>query len=162
LPRSKSRVQIPSPAPDFLLCWGFRGGFMKPCRSFLPGTLLSATLLSYFSLLACGGGNNHALQSVSITPASATSQAQFTATGLYGSMPTSANITGTTTWCVGSSNGVCDGQVAIQVQLVAGTAQCLEGASGTFTVLAGQPANMPGVGQGPTLIPFGSAQITCP
>ena len=135
---------------------------MKPRRSFLSGILLAVTLQGQISLLACGGGNNHTLQSVSITPASAASQAQFTATGLYSTMPTSANITGTTTWCVGSSNGVCDGQVAIQVQLVAGAAQCLEGASGTFTVLAGQQSNLPGVGPGATLLPFGSAQITCP
>jgi hypothetical protein len=102
------------------------------------------------------------LQSVSVTPSAAKSQAQFTATGIYNTMPTSVDITGTTTWCTGSSNGVCQPGIANVVQLVAGAAQCLTGASGTFTVLAGQAGSPMGVNGAFPLEPFGAAQITCP
>lgn len=76
---------------------------MKPWPFSLPSVLLTITLVPIACvLLACGGGNNSSLQSVSVSPAAATSQAQFSATGIYNTMPTSVDITGTTTWCIGS------------------------------------------------------------
>ncbi len=119
-------------------------------------------LLAMSALLACGG-NNHPLQSVTVTPATATSsQAQFTAMGTYNTMPTSANITGTTNWCIGSSTGLCSADTAAFAEVTAGLAQCASGFSGTVTVLAGQPASRPGINQGYQLQPFGAAQLTCP
>jgi len=111
-------------------------------------------------LLACG--NSRKLQSVSVSPAAAASQAQFTATGVYNQMPTSVDITGTTTWCIGSPSGICAGNIAIEATVVNGLAQCLSGFTGTLTVLAGQPGPPPGPDVGFQLKPFGTAQLTCP
>ena len=127
-----------------------------------PASLLTVLLALSIALLACGG-NNRALQSVAVSPAAATSsQAQFTATGVYNSMPTSVDITGTTTWCIGSSSGVCDGNIAQRAFVSAGLAQCEQGFAGTVTVLAGQKGPAPGPDQGYQLQPFGTAQLTCP
>jgi hypothetical protein len=147
-PVSRSRVFRPTP-----------GGSMKrPRPAFLRGVVLGVAAI----LLACGA-NNRSLQSVNISPAAATSsQAQFTATGVYNAMPTSVDITGTTTWCVGSSDGVCAGNIPTRVSVTAGLAQCLSGFSGTVTVLAGQAGPAPGPDVGSQLKPFGAAQLTCP
>ncbi len=131
---------------------------MKPRPACLFGILLSVSI----ALLACGG-SNHPLQSVSVSPsAAAGSQVQFTATGRYNSMPTTADITNTTTWCIALSNGVCAADIAIQVTVTNGLAQCGLNFSGTVTILAGQPINHPGINQGAQLQPFGAAQLTCP
>jgi hypothetical protein len=127
-----------------------------------PACLLAILLAISVALLACGG-NNHPLQSVTVSPAAATaSRAQFTATGLYNTMPTSVDITSTTTWCIGSTSGLCSADVAAITEVTAGLAECASGVSGTVTVLAGQPANHPGINQGYQLQPFGAAQLTCP
>ncbi len=131
---------------------------MRPWPACLLGIILAISIV----LLACGG-SNHPLQSVAVTPAAASaSQAQFTATGAYNTMPTTADITSTTTWCIGSSSGLCSADVAPIAEVTAGLAQCAAGRSGTVTVLAGQPSNHPGVNQGYQLQPFGAAQLTCP
>jgi hypothetical protein len=131
---------------------------MRVWPACLFGVLLSVSI----ALLACGG-NNHSLQSVSVSPAAATSsQAQFTATGIYKTMPTSVDITGTATWCIGSSSGLCSADVAAVAEVTAGLAECATGFSGTVTVLAGQPASQPGINQGYQLQPFGAAQLNCP
>jgi len=127
-----------------------------------PASLLAILLSISIVVLACGG-NGHMLQSVSVSPAAFTgAQAQFTATGIYNSMPTSVDITGTTTWCIGSSNGICDGNIAQQAYVSAGLAQCNSGFSGTVTVLAGQKGAAPNPDQGFQLQPFGAALLTCP
>ncbi len=131
---------------------------MRPRPACLFGVLLATSI----TLLACGG-NNHSLQSVSVSPAATTnSQAQFTATGIYETMPTSVDITGTTTWCIGSASGLCSADVAAFAEVTGGLAECASGFSGTVTVLAGQPASHPGTNQGYQLKPFGTAQLTCP
>jgi len=129
---------------------------VRPRPISLACTLLAISIIQ----LACG--SNRSLQSVSISPAAAASQAQFTATGMYNASPTSVDITATTTWCIGSSNGVCDGNIAQHASVTAGLAQCLSGFSGTVTVLAGQPGPMGLPDQGFQLKPFGAAQLTCP
>jgi hypothetical protein len=129
---------------------------MRHRSAFLLFALPSISL----ALLACG--SNRSLQSVNISPGTASSQAQFTATGSYSSSPTSVNITTTTTWCIGSSNGVCDGNIAQGASVNNGLAQCLTGFSGTVTVLAGQPGPMANPDGGFQLKPFGTAQLTCP
>ena len=130
---------------------------MRPSPACLFGVLLSISI----ALLACG--NNHSLQSVSVSPAAATSsQTQFSATGIYNTMPASVDITKTTTWCIGSTSGLCSADVAAFAEVTAGLAECAPGFSGTVTVLAGQPASHPGINQGAQLQPFGAAQLTCP
>ena len=111
-------------------------------------------------LLACG--NSRSLQSVSISPAAGTSQAQFTATGIYNQMPTSVDITGSTTWCVGSVSGVCVGNIIAGATVNTGMAQCLSGFTGTLTILAGQAGPSGNPDGGNQLKPFGTAQLTCP
>jgi FtsH-binding integral membrane protein len=137
---------------------------MKPRPRFLAGVLfLLSLILLACGVLACGSGNNHSLQSVSISPAAGTSPAQFSATGTYNTMPTSGDITATTTWCLALSPGVCGGELPTQAYVAGGVAQCTPGATGTFMVLAGQPSGPPpGINQGWTLKPFGTAQLTCP
>lgn len=126
----------------------------------LPVVPLSMVLLASI-LLACG--SSHSLQSVTVSPATAaSSQAQFIATGIYNSSPTSVDITASTTWCIGSSNGVCDGNVAQGATVSAGLAQCLTGFSGSVTILAGEAASMGLPDQGQQLKPYGAAQLTCP
>ena len=127
-----------------------------------PACLLAVLLATSITLLACGG-NSRTLQSITVSPAAAaSSQAQFTATAIYNSMPTAVDITATTTWCIGSSNGVCDGNIAQRAYVSAGLAQCDQGSTGTVTVLAGQKGPTPGPDQGYQLQPFGAAQLTCP
>ena len=125
-----------------------------------PACILIVPLAIAIFLLACS--DNRSLQSVSVTPAAASSQAQFAATGIYNKMPTSVDITSSTTWCIGSTSGVCDGNVIVGATVTAGMAQCLSGFVGTVTVLAGQAGAMPAPDEGNQLKPFGSAQLTCP
>ncbi len=130
----------------------------QPAR--LPAISLCLFLVTGM-LLACG--SSRSLQSVTVSPATAAnSQAQFTATGTYNTSPTSVDITASTTWCIGSSNGICDGNIAQGATVSAGLAQCLSGFSGTVTVLAGQAGSMTLPDQGTPLKPYGSAQLTCP
>lgn len=131
---------------------------MRPRRVSLLGVFVPISL----ALLACGGSSPK-LQSVAVAPSTAaSSQAQFTATGIYNNSTTPVDITGTAFWCVGSSTGLCTADVASFAEVTAGLAECSPGFTGTVTVLAGQPANHPGVNQGAQLQPFGAAQLTCP
>jgi hypothetical protein len=129
-----------------------------PRSALLPGVLLAITIL----LLACGAGNGRSLKSVSVSPAAGTSQAQFTATGVYNRMPTSVDITSATTWCIGSINGVCAANIVTGANVVGGLAHCDSGFAGTVTVLAGQMEPSTGVNPVTQLQPFGTAQLTCP
>ena len=129
---------------------------MRLRPSSLPGVLLNMTVV----LLACG--DNRSLQSVTISPTVASSKTQFTATGIYNKPPTTVDITSTTTWCVGTSNGLCAGNIAIEANVNAGLAQCLSGFTGTVTILAGQAGPSPGPDLGFQLKPFAVAQLNCP
>jgi hypothetical protein len=135
-----------------------QGGSVKNLR---PACLTAFLLAIATVLLACG--DNRSLQSVSVSPATATSsQAQFTATGIYNKMPTSVDITSSTTWCIGSTSGVCVGNVIAGATVTAGLAQCQAGFAGTVTVLAGQAGPTGNPDSGSQLKPFGTAQLTCP
>jgi hypothetical protein len=136
---------------------GFLGGSVKNLR---PACILTLLLAIATFLLACGGSRS--LQSVSVSPSAASSQAQFTATGIYNKMPTSVDITSTTSWCVGSTSGACAGNIIVGATVNAGMAQCLSGFTGTITVLAGQAGPMLAPDEGNQLKPFGSAQLSCP
>jgi hypothetical protein len=124
--------------------------------SSLPGILVALT----FVLLACG--DNRSLQSVSINPAVAGSSAQFTATGIYNKTPTSVDITASTTWCAGSSSGVCAGNIVAGATVNSGMAVCVTGFTGTVTILAGQSGPVANPDSGAQLKPFGAAQLNCP
>jgi len=125
-----------------------------------PAFPIVVLLTLSIALFACG--NSRKLQSVSVSPTTANSPAQFTATGIYNTMPNNVDITATTAWCIGSSNGVCDGNIVQGASVNKGLAQCLSGFSGTVTVLAGQPGPMGLPDQGNQLQPYGTAQLTCP
>ena len=127
----------------------------KPPFSSLPGVLVAL-----IALLGCG--DNRSLQSVTISPAVANSSAQFTAVGSYNKTPTSVDITTTTTWCVGSSNGVCAGNIITGATVDSGMAQCKTGFTGSVTVLAGQSGSSANPDSGAPLQPFGVAQLNCP
>ena|SRR5579863_1062177 len=125
-----------------------------------PSSLLGVLFALTITLLACS--DNRSLRSVTISPTVANSKAQLTATGLYNKPPTTVDITSTTTWCVGSSSGLCAGNIAIEANVNAGLAQCLSGFTGTVTILAGQAGPSPGPDLGFQLKPFGVAQLNCP
>jgi len=127
-------------------------------------TLVGAVAVLVIIGLGCG---SH-LNSVSLSPAVADAQnfpngqVQFSATGTYGSSskPVPAmNLT----WCIGTTNGDCNGNIVSVASVSStGVAQCLPGASGSATVLAGsggRPTNPDG---GFPLSVFGTAQLTCP
>src|SRR5258708_27730198 len=100
-------------------------------------TLAALAITLIFGLAGCG--DTRSLQSVSISRAVASSTAQFTATGLFNKMPTSTDITASTTWCIGSSTGFCAGNIDTGATVNSGIAQCHVGFTGTVTVLAGGP-----------------------
>jgi hypothetical protein len=138
-------------------------GLLRSSVRPLPFCLLGVLLTMSIVLLACGTGNDHSLQSVTVSPTTATSsQAQFSATGIYNTMPTSVDITATTAWCIGSTSGLCASDVAMFAEVTAGLAECAPGFTGTVTVLAGQTTRPSGLNQGSQLKPFGAAQLNCP
>jgi len=121
---------------------------------------LPLVLLVTAGFLGCGA--NRSLQSVTVSPRVANSAAQFTATGIYNVTPTNVDITAKTTWCVGSSNGICVGNAIPVATVTSGMAQCKAGFTGSVTILAGQSGPPPGPDVGPQLQPFGAAQLNCP
>ena len=118
-------------------------------------------------LLTLGCGSNR-LTSVSVSPAVvdarnfSNGQVQFTATGTYSgsSHPVTVNDL---SWCVGSSSGRCNGNIASAASVSGnGVAQCVSGATAAVTVIAGTggAVTMPDTGHQFTV--FGTAQLTCP
>ena len=124
-----------------------------------------AISLSCLGMLGCGNSN---LTSVSLSPTVADAQnfpggqVQFTATGTYSGSSKVVPLKNIT-WCIGSATGACNGNIAAAASVDGnGLAQCLPGATGTVTVLAGSggPPSMPDMGH--QLSVFGTAQLTCP
>ena len=67
------------------------------------------------------------------------------------------------TWCIGTMNGVCNGFISSPAFIDStGHAQCVQGQSGTVTVLAGTGAKAGLPDTGVQLSQFGTAQLTCP
>jgi hypothetical protein len=132
----------------------------------------SWTLAGPLALLAvlAGCGSTRQLQSVSLSPAAADArnfpngQVSFKATGSFNKPPSPVPLTGQDVmWCVGTSNGVCAGNISPGATVDQnGTAQCGPAFVGTVSILAGQGAvmSMPDTGQ--QLKIFGAAQLTCP
>ncbi len=119
-------------------------------------------------LVIIGLGCGSHLNSVSLSPAVADAQnfpngqVQFSATGTYGSSSKPVPVTNLS-WCVGTTNGSCYGNIASVASVTgSGVAQCLPGAAGTATILAGSGGHAGMPDQGSTLSVFGTAQLTCP
>jgi len=119
--------------------------------------------------LGCGGGRE--LIGINITPSSADArdftgaQVQFVATGTYSQSPQTAQLTSSDVgWCIGSSNGMCNGNIAGGAIVDSnGVAQCQLGFQGTVTLLAGKAKTTQVNPDAPyPLKIFGSAQLTCP
>lgn len=116
-------------------------------RNFTPGILLV--------LLLAGCGS---VRPIAVSPASADAQnfpggiVQFSATGA--SSPV---------WCIGSTNGMCNGNIVSPATIdTTGRAQCVAGRSGTVTILAGTGLRVTNPDGSSQLAHFGSAQLTCP
>lgn len=125
-------------------------------------------MLSVFALflaasfaLSCGASQGPGqLQSITLSPATADAQEQFTATGFY--VHPSHNVTPqSATW-----SACYQGAPTTDVSVTqTGMAQCTSGAGGTYSVYAGVP--LPGqscailaCGGGCQIV--GNAQLTCP
>ena len=131
-------------------------------RMTAPSFALPSLIVGVLLVVLTGCGSDRSLQSVAVSPATASSTAQFTATGTYNQTPMSADITASATWCVGSSNGHCAGNIAVGASVNAGMAQCLAGFTGPVTILAGKAGTSAGPDMGVQLKPFGVAQLNCP
>jgi len=83
--------------------------------------------------------------------------------GTYGGSSKVVPLTNIT-WCVGSSTGGCNGNIAAAAFVSgSGLAQCVQGSAGTVTIIAGtggHPPPMPD--EGAQLKVYGTAQLTCP
>ncbi len=122
-----------------------------------------------FALLGMLGCGNSGITSVNVSPAVADAQnspggqVQFTAMGTIGGSSKQVPLT-KITWCVGTSTGGCNGNIAAAAFVSgSGLAQCVQGATGTVTIIAGtggRPPSMPD--EGAQLKVFGTAQLTCP
>ena len=126
---------------------------------------LCLPLLALPAALGCG---NNKLTSVSITPATADAQnfpggkVQFTAVGTFSGSSKPVPLTNIT-WCVGSSSGACNGNIASAATIDGnGLAQCTGLLRGTATILAGAGHSMGLPDGGAQLDVFGTAQLTCP
>ena len=113
------------------------------------GPLFAAAVI----LVACGSNNM-----IRVSPAVADAK-NFPG----GVVPFTASGTSKVTWCIGTMNGVCNGNIASPAAIDStGHAQCIQGQSATVTVLAGAVAKVGLPDEGEQLSPFGTAQLTCP
>src|SRR5713226_1094460 len=126
---------------------------------------VSFALFAVLGTLGCG---NSKLTSVTISPATADAQnfpggqVQFTATGTFSGSSKQVQLKNTT-WCVGSSSGMCNGNVASAATIDGnGLAQCTGGLVATVTILAGKGHSMVIPDGGQQLDVFCTAQLTCP
>jgi hypothetical protein len=139
---------------------------MMRAKFLVTGPFLLAAALATSS---CGDGRQ--LQSVTLVPTAADAkdypngQIPMTATGNYNKPPSPILLTSNDiVWCVGTSDGTCNGNIASPVLVdINGVAQCSGGQVGTATVLAGKPSSTAVKPDGPSKLKvFGSAQVTCP
>jgi len=123
------------------------------------------------ALATSGCGSDRQLQSVTLVPASADAkdypngQIPMTATGAYSKPPSPVLLTSNDiVWCIGTSDGTCNGNIASPVTVdVNGIVQCSGAQTGTAIVLAGKPSSTAVKPDGPSQLKvFGAAQVTCP
>jgi hypothetical protein len=85
-----------------------------------------------------------------------------------GVVPFTANGVSSPTWCIGTTGGICNGNIpSIATIDSSGHAKCLksiqgQSQSGTVTVLAGRGTAIEIPDKGEQLSAFGAAQLTCP
>ena len=114
------------------------------------GPLVAAAVI----LVACGSNNSM----IRVSPAVANAK-NYTG----GVVPFTASGASNLTWCIGTMNGSCNGNIASPAAIDStGHAQCIQGQSATVTVLAGTVTKAGLPDQGEQLSPFGTAQLTCP
>jgi hypothetical protein len=128
---------------------------------------VALALVTVVMLILAGCGNSK-LTSVTIAPATADAQnfpngqVQFTAMGTFSDSSKPVPLT-TVTWCVGSSNGLCNGNIASPATIDSnGLARCTGVLNGTATILAGTGNSMGMPDTGQKLRVFGTAKLTCP
>jgi|SRR5437868_573613 len=110
------------------------------------------TPLAALIIVACGQSPIH------ISPAVA--DAKNFAGGV---VPFTANGVSSPTWCIGTTRGICNGNIPSPATIdSSGHAQCIQGQSGTVTVLAGRGTRVEIPDTGEQLSTFGTAQLTCP
>jgi len=142
-------------------------------KKYGPQLLFCLLVAAAAITIACGSSSSHIPQSVAVTPPTADAKefpggdVQFTATASYNSMPSPVkNVSATWTAC--GSAGSLEPANLVTVSS-SGVAQCLSGASGTYTVYAFVPdpafrSACPGsllCGNSCGGV-VGSAQLTCP
>jgi len=104
-------------------------------------------------LVGCGSNNSM----IRVSPAVADAKS-FSG----GVVPFTASGVSNPTWCIGTMNGVCNGNIASAAIIdSSGHAQCIQGQNATVTVLAGR-GRPSGPDIGEQLSSFGTAQLTCP
>ena len=111
------------------------------------------TALAAVILDACGQNAVH------VSPAVADAK-NFTG----GVVSFTANGVSNPTWCIGTTEGFCNGFILGVPATIdsSGHAQCVQGESGTITVLAGRGTRVRIPDRGEQLSAFGTAQLTCP
>lgn len=109
--------------------------------------------IANLTLVACGQNS-----AIHISPASADAKnfpggvVAFAATGVTNP-----------TWCIGMPSGICNGNIASPAVIdSSGHAQCVQGGTGTVTVLAGTGVRVGLPDTGKQLSNFGTAQLICP
>ena len=106
-------------------------------------------------VIIVGCGSNNSMIRVSPAVADAKNYPE-------GVVPFTASGASNLTWCIGTMNGVCNGNIASPAVIDStGHAQCIQG-SATVTVLAGTGIRMGIPDAGEQLSSFGTAQLTCP
>lgn len=133
-------------------------------RQFGPQISFFSLIVAAVITLACGA-SQHTLKAISISPATAEGQAQFTATGYYGSAPSPvASLPATWGACTQAWQPTSDVSVSSS-----GQAHCSAGASGTYTVFAfedvsgGATCNVVAAcGPAPCGTIANTAKLTCP
>ena len=115
--------------------------------------MVAITLLTAVIAVGCGQ------TAVQVSPAT-TDANNFTG----GIVSFTASGVSNPTWCIGTTKGFCNGNILGVPATVhsSGHAQCIQGQSGTVTIIAGRGtrAQIPDTGE--QLSPFGTAQLTCP
>ena len=130
---------------------------------FAHGLALVASLVSLIGMLGCGSGRH--LESIALSPATARAQGSFTATGIFNQKPSPVQLTSKDVqWCIGSTMGACVGNINPGATVDQnGQAHCLQGFSGTVTVLAGTTTMTMGNPDGSQQLDiFGTATLSCP
>lgn len=114
------------------------------------GPLVAAAAI----LVACGSNNSM----IRLSPAMADAKNYS-----GGVVPFTASGPSQLTWCIGTMSGVCNGFISSPAVIdSSGHAHCVQGQSGTVTVLAGTGAQAGPPDAGKQLSRFGTAQLTCP